>query len=117
MNKLRLASEENVAAGERQVSAEVNARLNLQSQRMDELNESVQKAQKVTVDNAELLQNLIVGMENLGENFKKLRKDMEGWENHISRLKIKKKGYIMRQLQNHCKKSPFLFQSLQGKIL
>ena len=32
--------------------------------------ESVQKAQRATEENAELLQNLLVGVENMGENLK-----------------------------------------------
>ena len=52
----------------------------MQSNRIDIMNESVKKSQKVVEDNAELLQNLLVGIENMGENFKKLREDMELWQ-------------------------------------
>ena len=34
------------------------------------MNESVKKSQKAAEDNAELLQNLLFGIENMGENFK-----------------------------------------------
>ena len=54
--------------------------MNLQSPRIDVVTESVQKAQKAAEDNAELLQNLLVGVENMGENLKKFREEMEGWK-------------------------------------
>ena len=40
----------------------------MQSNRIDVMNESVKKSQKAPEDNAELLQNLLVGIENMGEN-------------------------------------------------
>ena len=40
----------------------------------------MQKAQKAAEDNAELLQNLLVGVQNMGENLKKFREEMEGWK-------------------------------------
>ena len=52
----------------------------MQSSRIDVMNQSVKKSQKAAEDNAELLQNLLVGIENVGENFKKLREDMELWQ-------------------------------------
>ena len=58
------------------MSSDVDARLQLQSQRVDNLTESVHKVQKDTVNNAETLQALLISMENLGENFKELRDDM-----------------------------------------
>ena len=61
---------------EKQMSSDVDARLQLQSQRVDNLTESVHKVQEDTVNNAETLQALLISMENLGENFKELRDDM-----------------------------------------
>ena len=40
----------------------------MQSTRIDVVTESVQKAQKIAKENAEFLQNLLVGVENIGEN-------------------------------------------------
>ena len=40
----------------------------------------MQKAQNITEENAEFLQCLLVGVENMGENFKKFREEMEGWK-------------------------------------
>ena len=44
---------------------------------MDVLSESVEKQQKSTEDNAKLLQNLVIGVENLGDNLKHIQKEME----------------------------------------
>ena len=54
--------------------------MNLQSSRIDVVTESVQKAQKIAEENAEFLQDLLVGIENLGENLKQFREEMEGWK-------------------------------------
>ena len=70
LNQFNPASEAVVGSAQKQVSEVVEARLNLQSQRIDSVNESVQKAQKTAADNAEMLHNLIVGIENMGENIK-----------------------------------------------
>ena len=40
----------------------------------------MQKAQKIAEENAEFLQGLLVGVENLGENLKQFREEMEGWK-------------------------------------
>ena len=40
----------------------------------------MQKQQKTAEDNAELLQNSLVRVENMGKNLKKFREDMESWK-------------------------------------
>ena len=52
-----------------------------QSERIDNVNESVQKAQKTASDNAEMLQNLLIGLKNMGENIKHLGEELEIWRN------------------------------------
>ena len=81
LNEFKPASEAVVGEANKQVSEEVNARLNLQSERIDNVNESVQKAQKTASDNAEMLQNLLIGLENMGENIKHLGEELETWRN------------------------------------
>ena len=76
LNQYKPIFEADAAAREKQMSSDVDARLQLQSQRVDNLTESVQKVQENTVNNAETLQALLISMENLGENFKELRDDM-----------------------------------------
>ena len=51
-----------------------------QSERIDKLLESVIQSQKTAQDNAEMLQTILVGMENLGENFKQLQENMDYWQ-------------------------------------
>ena len=50
---------------------------------MDTINASVLQAQKTTSDNARNLQSLLVGMENLAENVKKLSEEVRNWEEPV----------------------------------
>ena len=65
---------------QKQMSEKFEQRLTLQSNRMDSLSENVQKQQKTAEGNAQLLQNLLIGVENMGENLKKYREKMESWK-------------------------------------
>ena len=58
---------------QQQASEKFEQRLNLQSSRIDVVTESLQKAQEIAEENAEFLQGLLVGVENLGENLKQFR--------------------------------------------
>ena len=73
--------EADAVARETQMSGDVDARLQLQSQRVDNLTESVHKVQEDIVNNAETLQALLISMENLGENFKESARWCVGSEN------------------------------------
>ena len=64
-----LGSQENVSV--------VEKRLEIQNLRIDGLLESMEKADKVASDNSELLQNLMIGIENMGDNLRQCREDME----------------------------------------
>ena len=68
-----------VASGQEQLSGTVNARLTLQTQRIDSVVESTREAQKIVQDNTDILNSLLVGMENLGESVKQLREEMNAW--------------------------------------
>ena len=59
-----------VTGSQVQLSSVVDDRLNLQCQRIDSVSESTQEARKTAQDNAEMLNTLLVGIENLGENVK-----------------------------------------------
>ena len=59
-----------VVVGQAKMSEDVNTRLQLRSQRVDVISESIQKVQKETPNNSEVLHTLLVGMENLGNSFK-----------------------------------------------
>ena len=54
--------------------------MTLQSNRIDTISEVVEKSQKATGDNTEMLQNLLIGIENMVDNLKQFREEMEGWK-------------------------------------
>ena len=58
----------------------LDIRLQAQSQRIDTVSESVQKIERDSVDNTQLLHDLVTGMENLGESLKSLRSEVKAWE-------------------------------------
>ena len=46
---------------------------------MDTVSETAKESQKAALETSELLQNLLVGMENLGDNVKQLREEVNAW--------------------------------------
>ena len=66
LNPYKPICEADAVARETQMSGDVDARLQLQSQRVDNLTEFVHKVQEDTVNNAETLQALLISMENFG---------------------------------------------------
>ena len=62
------------------MSEDVQQKLVAQTVRMDQLSASVNESPKTAQANAELMQTLLVGMENLGEHFKQLQADLEHWK-------------------------------------
>ena len=79
LNRFKPAHEADVQGSQEKLSSDVDEKLNLQSSRIDAVSESVHEARKTTQDNAELLQTLLVSIENLGENFKQMREEMNTW--------------------------------------
>ena len=63
------------------MSEEFQQRLVAQSERIDKWSESVIQPQKTAQDNAEMLQTILVGMENLGENSNSCRRTWQMPEN------------------------------------
>ena len=45
------------------------------------MNQSVEIAQQKAADNIGLLRDLLVGLENMGENLKRCREETEEWRN------------------------------------
>ena len=58
------------------LSEQVEQRFDAQGDRIHQLSETVLESQKATQTNAETLHSLLVGIENLGDNFKKMQEDM-----------------------------------------
>ena len=54
--------------------------MQIQSQRIDIVTDSVQRIEKDSADNTKLLHDLIVNMENLGESFKQFKSEVMAWE-------------------------------------
>ena len=77
LNAFKPTSVESVEDAQKQYSEQLNARLTLQSDRMDKISESVEKQQKTASENAELLQNFLIGVEHLGENLKSIHNEMD----------------------------------------
>ena len=62
------------------LSDQVQQRFDAQADRIDKLSETVLEGQKATQTNVETLNSLLVGIENLGNNFKKMQEDMVAWQ-------------------------------------
>ena len=80
LNQFKPGSVQAVGEVQGKVSEEFQQRLVAQSERIDKLSESVIQSQKTAQDTAEMLQTILVGMENLGENFKQLQENMDYWQ-------------------------------------
>ena len=79
LNSFKPASVVQVEGSQREMSTAVEERLNLQSLRIDAVDESVKRAEKTAADNSEILHNLLVGIENLSENVKQLKEEVRGY--------------------------------------
>ena len=62
------------------MSEQLQQRFDAQSERMDQLFATVLESQKEARTNADVLQNLLVGIEKLGENFKNMQEEMVAWQ-------------------------------------
>lgn len=79
LNRFKPASVSDVAGSQAQISSAVEERLNLQSSRIDVVSETTHEANKIAQDNADVLQTLLVGLENLGDSVKQLKEEMNAW--------------------------------------
>ena len=76
LNKFKPTSEHAVGVLQEKLSDQVQQRFDAQGDRIAELSETVLEGQKATQTNVDTLNSLLVGIENLGENFKKMQEDM-----------------------------------------
>ena len=79
LNQFKPASVQTMGEVQNKVSEDFQQRLLAQNERIDKLSESLNQSQKTVQDTAELVQTILVGMENLGENFKQLQENMDYW--------------------------------------
>ena len=54
--------------------------MQVHSQRIDTVTDSVQKIEKDSADNTKLLHGLMINMENLGESFKQFKSEVMNWD-------------------------------------
>ena len=72
--------ESDAAIGTERLSDSVDARLQAQSLRVDEMSNSVREAHKAATNNAETLRDLMIAIENLGDNFQQMKEKMLQWD-------------------------------------
>ena len=76
LNKFKPASEYAVGVSHEKLSDQVQQRFDAQAERIDKLSETMLESEKATQTNVETLNSLLVGIEILGDNFKKMQEDM-----------------------------------------
>ena len=59
----------------------MDEKLQMHSARIESLNQSVETTQQKAADHTGILQDLLVGLGNMGENMKRCREEMEEWRN------------------------------------
>ena len=60
LNAFQLVSETALGGMQKQVTEEVNAKIELQGSRIDTLSKSIDNTQKTAVDNSKMMQNLLI---------------------------------------------------------
>ena len=73
LNKFQPASEFAVGVTQEKLSEKVQQQFDAQSDRIEKLSETVLENRKEAQTNANTLKDLLVGIENLGENFKTMQ--------------------------------------------
>ena len=63
------------------LSKEVTQKISVSKWRIELLSQSVEEQKKSVADTNELLKNLMIGIENPGDNMKNIQKEMNYWRN------------------------------------
>ena len=63
------------------LSEKATQQLSIQEQRMELLSNYLEEQNKSVSDSAGLLKDLLIGIENLGDNMKNIQKEMDYWRN------------------------------------
>ena len=79
LNQFKPASVAEISGSQKLLSSAVEEKINLQAARLDTVSETANESHKAALETSELLQNLLVGMENLGDNVKQLREEVNAW--------------------------------------
>ena len=77
LNSFKHASAEIVGNLQENLSKEITQKIAVSEKRIGELSQSVENQKKSVEDTNELLKDLIIGNENLGDNMKNIQKEMD----------------------------------------
>ena len=77
LNSFKPASADVVGDLKENLSKEVTQKRSVWEQKVNQLTESLKEQKKSVVDSAELLRDLMIGFENLGENVKDTQEEMD----------------------------------------
>ena len=80
LNKFQPASEHAVGVSQGKLSDQVQQQFDAQQDRIQKLSDVVLESRKEAQTNADTLHNLLVGIENLGENVKNMQEEMIAWQ-------------------------------------
>ena len=80
LNKFQPASEQAVGVSQGKLSEQVQQQFDAQQDRIQKLSDVVLESRKEAQTNADTLHNLLVGIENLGENVKNMQEEMIAWQ-------------------------------------
>ena len=79
-NATCLMWESGAAAGTEHLSNSIDVHLQAQNLRVDEIFNFVHEACKIATDNAKMLWDLMIAIENLGDNFQQMKEKMLQWD-------------------------------------
>ena len=80
LNKFQPVSEHAVGVSQGKLSEQVQHQFDAQQDRIQKLSDVVLESRKEAQTNADTLHNLLVGIENLGENVKNMQEEMIAWQ-------------------------------------
>ena len=80
LNKFQPVSEHAVGVSQGNLSEQVQHQFDAQQDRIQKLSDVVLESKKEAQTNADTLHNLLVGIENLGENVKNMQEEMIAWQ-------------------------------------
>ena len=83
LNDFRLMREAEAIVGAEKLFDSVDARLQTHSVRMDQMFQSMQDTRKESAANAKTIQTLLISIENLSDNFQRMREDMIQWNEPV----------------------------------
>ena len=80
LNKFQPVSEHAVGVSQGKLSEQVQQQFDAQQDRIQKLSDVVLESRKEAQTNVDTLHNLLVGIENLGENVKNMQEEMIAWQ-------------------------------------